>query len=223
MSDEGGFSLIEALVALAVLAIATVGLVGAVEQHIDSTRAMERRAAALWVAENRLAELSLGAAGPQEVPMLGERWRVAVARQGTDDPEIARVWVTVSARGTDRRTALEDLTQRNARALELARGYGEAVEKLETGTFSVQPELTDKGRRERVHAYHGRVRLTAVVRDFTVLGELALDGSITPVAGVLPAAMAAYERGNGLICPEACGSEAAWASSDIEILARRAR
>ena len=56
---------------------------------------------------------------------------------------------------------------------------------------------------------------------FTVLGELALDGSITPVAGVLPAAMAAYERGNGLICPEACGSEAAWASSDIEILAPR--
>ncbi|WP_230531460.1 YifB family Mg chelatase-like AAA ATPase [Microvirga roseola] len=56
---------------------------------------------------------------------------------------------------------------------------------------------------------------------FTVLGELALDGSITPVAGVLPAAMAANERQHGLICPEACGQEAAWASSDIEILAPR--
>jgi len=56
---------------------------------------------------------------------------------------------------------------------------------------------------------------------FTVLGELALDGSITPVAGVLPAAMTAYERQHGLICPESCGSEAAWASSDIEILAPR--
>jgi len=54
---------------------------------------------------------------------------------------------------------------------------------------------------------------------FTVLGELALDGSITPVAGVLPAAMAAVERQHGLICPGACGSEAAWASSEIEILA----
>jgi magnesium chelatase family protein len=30
---------------------------------------------------------------------------------------------------------------------------------------------------------------------FTVLGELALDGSITTVAGALPAAMAAHERG----------------------------
>lgn len=56
---------------------------------------------------------------------------------------------------------------------------------------------------------------------FTVLGELALDGSISPVAGVLPAAMAANDRGHGLICPAACGPEAAWASADIEVLAPR--
>jgi magnesium chelatase family protein len=56
---------------------------------------------------------------------------------------------------------------------------------------------------------------------FTVLGELALDGSITSVAGVLPAAIAANGRGHGLICPAACGAEAAWASADIDILAPR--
>jgi magnesium chelatase family protein len=56
---------------------------------------------------------------------------------------------------------------------------------------------------------------------FTVLGELALDGSITPVAGVLPAAIAAHARGHGLICPAACGAEAAWASGESEILAPR--
>src|SRR5215218_7006826 len=56
---------------------------------------------------------------------------------------------------------------------------------------------------------------------FTVLGELALDGSITPVAGVLPAAIAANGRGQGLICPAACGPEAAWASGEIEVLAPR--
>ncbi|MCA1953390.1 MAG: ATP-binding protein, partial [Hyphomicrobiales bacterium] len=32
---------------------------------------------------------------------------------------------------------------------------------------------------------------------FTVLGELALDGTISPVAGVLPAAIAAHARGHG--------------------------
>jgi len=56
---------------------------------------------------------------------------------------------------------------------------------------------------------------------FTVLGELALDGAIAPVAGVLPAAVAANARGLGLICPAECGPEAAWASSEIAILAPR--
>ena len=53
---------------------------------------------------------------------------------------------------------------------------------------------------------------------FTALGELALDGALTPVAGVLPAAVAASAQGRGLICPEASGGEAAWAA-DVEILA----
>ena len=56
---------------------------------------------------------------------------------------------------------------------------------------------------------------------FTVLGELALDGTLSSVAGVLPAAVAANARGHGLICPAACGPEAAWASSELEILAPR--
>ena len=54
---------------------------------------------------------------------------------------------------------------------------------------------------------------------FTVLGELGLDGSIAPVAGVLPAAIGANSREEGLICPAACGAEAAWASPDIQIVA----
>jgi magnesium chelatase family protein len=53
---------------------------------------------------------------------------------------------------------------------------------------------------------------------YTALGELALDGSLTGVAGVLLAALAAAGRGSGLICPAACGGEAAWAG-EIEILA----
>jgi magnesium chelatase family protein len=52
---------------------------------------------------------------------------------------------------------------------------------------------------------------------FTVMGELALDGSITRVNGVLAAAINAAAHGRGIICPKACGSEAAWA--DIDVLA----
>ena len=57
------------------------------------------------------------------------------------------------------------------------------------------------------------------VSGFTVLGELGLDGSIAAVAGVLPAAIGANARNEGLICPAACGAEAAWASPDMEIVA----
>jgi magnesium chelatase family protein len=57
------------------------------------------------------------------------------------------------------------------------------------------------------------------IAGFTVLGELGLDGSIAPVAGVLPAAIGANARGQGLICPASCGPEAAWASPEIDIVA----
>ncbi len=57
------------------------------------------------------------------------------------------------------------------------------------------------------------------IAGFTVIGELGLDGSIAPVAGALPTAVAANARGQGLVCPAACGPEAAWASPDMEILA----
>ncbi|MEV6418825.1 SIMPL domain-containing protein [Streptomyces sp. NPDC051662] len=102
------------------------------------------------------------------------------------DPEIARIGIAVSARGTDRRTALDDLTRRNGEVLALVKSYGDAVEKLETGAFSISPELTKHGRGERVRAYHGRVHLTAELTDFTALGELTTrlaDLELTEVSG----------------------------------------
>lgn len=42
------------------------------------------------------------------------------------------------------------------------------------------------------------------------LGELALDGRLVAVNGALPAAMAAAEEERALLCPRACGPEAAW-------------
>ena len=47
--------------------------------------------------------------------------------------------------------------------------------------------------------------------NYVALGELSLDAQVTAVAGVLPAALAASEQQRGLICPAACGPEAAWA------------
>ena len=44
---------------------------------------------------------------------------------------------------------------------------------------------------------------------YTAMGELSLDGQITAVAGVLPAAIAAVEAERGLICPAASASTTA--------------
>src|SRR5579871_6333781 len=54
--------------------------------------------------------------------------------------------------------------------------------------------------------------------NYVALGELSLDAQVTAVAGVLPAALAASEQQRGLICPAACGPEAAWAGG-VEIIA----
>src|SRR4029079_2298220 len=54
--------------------------------------------------------------------------------------------------------------------------------------------------------------------EWAAVGELSLDGRITAVAGALPAAIAVGAMGLGLICPEACGPEAAWAG-DTPVLA----
>ncbi|MBT2504526.1 SIMPL domain-containing protein [Streptomyces sp. ISL-98] len=123
-----------------------------------------------------------GTAGTPDAP------RVAVQGEARleFDPEIARIGITVTARGTDRRTALEDLTRRNTIALDLVKTYGDAIEKLETGAFSISPELTKHGRGERIRAYHGRVYITAVLTDFTALGELTTrlaDLELTRVDG----------------------------------------
>lgn len=53
---------------------------------------------------------------------------------------------------------------------------------------------------------------------YSVLGELALDGSLSRVAGVLPSAIGASAAGRNLICPAVCGSEAAWAGA-LQVLA----
>lgn len=51
----------------------------------------------------------------------------------------------------------------------------------------------------------------ALVKDMIVMGELSLDGSLSAVPGILPAAFYAKTEDFGFICPFANGSEAAFA------------
>ncbi|MDW4499010.1 YifB family Mg chelatase-like AAA ATPase [Sulfitobacter sp. D35] len=57
-----------------------------------------------------------------------------------------------------------------------------------------------------------------VAETVVALGELSLDGAMMPVAGALPAAVAAAEDGRDLLCPAGCGAEAAWVE-DVKVIA----
>ncbi|MCX7560318.1 YifB family Mg chelatase-like AAA ATPase [Sulfitobacter sp. F26204] len=57
-----------------------------------------------------------------------------------------------------------------------------------------------------------------VTQTVVALGELSLDGTLIPVVGALPAAMAAAEQGRSLLCPAGSGAEAAWVGN-VEVIA----
>ncbi|MCX5383067.1 SIMPL domain-containing protein [Streptomyces sp. NBC_00083] len=102
------------------------------------------------------------------------------------DPELAGITITIATRGTDRRATLDDLTRRNAYVIDLIKTYGTAVDKLETGAFTLTPQLARHGRGERVRTYNGSVRITTELTDFTALGELTTrlaDLELTRVDG----------------------------------------
>ena len=50
-------------------------------------------------------------------------------------------------------------------------------------------------------------------REYSMLGELGLDGSIKPVSGILPASVAANSLGLGIVVPKAQVPEALWAGN----------
>lgn len=101
---DAGFTLIEALVAMLILAIASAGLIRATETHIDSVREMERRTAASLAAQNHLALWQMGAvravaSRPVAVEILGHDWTISETRKATADRDIAALNVSVRAPG----------------------------------------------------------------------------------------------------------------------------
>jgi general secretion pathway protein I len=95
--SDAGFTLIESLVALTILAVSAVSLLMATEAYVARIDGLESRALAQLVAENRLAEIELGLEpNPGPAVVLGRAFRVAETRTPTEDPELERVDVEVT-------------------------------------------------------------------------------------------------------------------------------
>jgi len=97
-----GFTLVEVLVALAIVAVALAAGFRSVAQSAETATALKARTLALWVAQNRLAAAQLEMPGPG----VGERdgsetqagalfaWHQSVS--GTPNPAFRRVVITVA-------------------------------------------------------------------------------------------------------------------------------
>lgn len=109
-SGREGFTLIEALVALTILAIASAGLIRATEAHVDQVRGLQTRTIAQWIAENHLIELELDPTGlvdrTDRVEMLGRTWDVSVRAGPSEDPDLSTVTVAVSLKGANSSAAV---------------------------------------------------------------------------------------------------------------------
>lgn len=118
---QRGFTLIEVLVALAILAVALAAASRAAAMMADSSAELRARLLAGWVAQNRLAELQARRAWPEagiregEVEQAGVKmvWREAVS--ATQNRAFRRIEISVAAAGRDAR-ALARLTGYLARA-----------------------------------------------------------------------------------------------------------
>ena len=96
-TDDAGFTLIESLVALAILAVSAVSLLMATEAYVARIDGLESRALAQLAAENRLVEIELGTdADPGPAVLLGRSFRVTEARTPTEDPELQRIDLDVT-------------------------------------------------------------------------------------------------------------------------------
>jgi general secretion pathway protein I len=94
---DAGFTLIETLVALAVLAMSATALLAATQAHIARIRGLEVRAAAAWTAENHLTERALGLAPTTTPPpMLGIAFTLSEEATPTTDPDLQKLVITVT-------------------------------------------------------------------------------------------------------------------------------
>lgn len=102
MKPERGFTLIEVMVALVIVAFALTAVAASMNQMIDNASTMRERTYASWIAQNKIAEMRLADVVPEVSTTSGEleygnsrwEWRAVVSETGIED--FVRVDVSIS-------------------------------------------------------------------------------------------------------------------------------
>ena len=103
MRATRGFTLIEVLIALAVVALALLGLTRVAALQVRDFDALRERTLAGWVASNVLEETRLGASQPStgrsdgRVELAARSWRWTRDVSTTPDPAVRRIDIKVFA------------------------------------------------------------------------------------------------------------------------------
>lgn len=101
--SQFGFTLLEVLVALAVLAVAGSGLLYASNENLKNAAYLENKTLATWVAQNKITDLRLQdhereriRSGTETVAFAGRRWEVEIEVENSDVESLHKVSVSAS-------------------------------------------------------------------------------------------------------------------------------
>lgn len=107
MKSSRGFTLLEVLVAVAVLAVALAAILSGMARYADNASYIREKTIALWVAHNRLTEIKTATGWPDtgtsdgKVDMAGISWKWSENVQTTPDEQLRRIDISVQREGSD--------------------------------------------------------------------------------------------------------------------------
>lgn len=104
--NMSGLTLIEVLIALAIIAISLTAVIKAASQNIRANSYLQNKTIALWVAQNVMNEVQLGLLKVSEgrdtetgsTEMLGQAWYYRASEQATGNASIKKIEVKVYSR-----------------------------------------------------------------------------------------------------------------------------
>jgi len=113
---SGGFTLIEVVVAMAIVALGLMAVFRVVNDTVNNATYLRDRSFATWIADNQLVEMRLGTEMPSidetsgRVEYAGQSWRWTATVAQTPVENLRRIDVRVRREADDEKSALAQVT-----------------------------------------------------------------------------------------------------------------